>query len=401
MSATIIILIATVVFVVLARLKVPLGVAFLGSGFLLGILSGIPIGKIPVIAVKWLISPDTLRLITIVYLLSLIGLLLGELGWLSRTVAALQRLIPNKKISAILPASMIGLLPMPGGAMLSAPLVKEGTKSMGISPERVTFLNFWFRHLWEYVWPLYPGIVLSVVLLDIPAGRLIASMWPLTLITIIPGFLFGFRGVEVNNRHRDSKMSISKALGEFFITTWYIWAVIIFVLGLGVEILPVVAIAASITLLILRQDDRSRLRHIKNAFSFKVAGLLGGVMIFKGILEDSGLVASIMTELTSVPEALLLFAVPFSIGLITGVNSAFVGLGFPILVPLLLDGGFDPGNYAFAYASGFLGVLASPVHLCLILTKQYFGAEWSGIYKYLAPSVAFVLIFAIVLLLIQ
>jgi hypothetical protein len=48
-----------------------------------------------------------------------------------------------------------------------------------------------------------------------------------------------------------------------------------------------------------------------------------------------------------------------------------------------------------------LGVLASPVHLCLILTKQYFGAEWSGIYKYLAPSVAFVLIFAIVLLLIQ
>jgi hypothetical protein len=28
-----------------------------------------------------------------------------------------------------------------------------------------------------------------------------------------------------------------------------------------------------------------------------------------------------------------------------------------------------------AFAGGFMGVMASPVHLCLVLTKEYFGAS--------------------------
>ncbi len=36
---------------------------------------------------------------------------------------------------------------------------------------------------------------------------------------------------------------------------------------------------------------------------------------------------------------------------------------------------------SFAFASGYVGVLLSPVHLCLILTREYFGAEMHGIYR--------------------
>lgn len=401
MSATLIIFITTAVFIVAVRLKTPLGFAFLGSGILLGLLSGLPVLQILKTSGASLISRDTLRLVAIVYFLTLIGILLGELGWLSRTVKALQRLIPNKKISAVLPASLIGFLPMPGGAMLSAPLVEEGLKSFDISRERLTFLNFWFRHLWEYSWPLYPGIILSTVLLGLPAKTLIASMWPLSIIAIIPGFLFGFRGVKAKDGHRDNEMGFFKALGEFVLTTWYIWFVIIFVLGFKIGILPIVAIATMITLLILRQNDRSRLGHMKAAFSWKVVVLLGGVMIFKDILASTGSVEALASELSAIPDELLLFAIPFSIGLITGVNSAFAGLGFPILLPFFLKGGFDAGNFAFAYASGFLGVLASPVHLCLVLTKHYFGATWGGIYRYIAPSIAFMLAASIILLIVE
>ncbi|MFO0751886.1 MAG: DUF401 family protein [Thermodesulfovibrionales bacterium] len=39
-----------------------------------------------------------------------------------------------------------------------------------------------------------------------------------------------------------------------------------------------------------------------------------------------------------------------------------------------------------AFASGFLGVLLSPVHLCLVLTREYFKADAWGIYKRIIPA---------------
>ncbi len=401
MSATITILIATVIFVVAVRLKVQIGIALAMSGIILGFLARMPASAIFVTAFRWLIAEETIELMLIIYLLSLMGLLLGELGWLSRTVRALQRLISNKKVSAVIPSGIIGLLPMPGGAMLSAPLVEEGARSLEISRERLTFLNYWFRHIWEYTWPLYPGIVLSTALLGLPPARLISAMWPLTLVSIAAGFLIGFRKVPRAEKNHKLDLTFGKALKEFAITTWFVWAVVIFVLLLHFEILPVISIAVLINLLILRQNDRTRLSHLKKAFSLNVIGLIGGVMIFKGILESSGLMESLTAELTGVPEILILFLVPFSIGLVTGVNSAFVGLGFPVLVPLIMNPGFDAGNFVFAYASGFVGVLASPVHLCLLLTKQYYKAQWGGIYRLLAPALLFIFVASIVLLLIH
>jgi len=45
-----------------------------------------------------------------------------------------------------------------------------------------------------------------------------------------------------------------------------------------------------------------------------------------------------------------------------------------------------PWNMMFVFASGFAGVLLSPVHLCLLLSNQYFGARLSGVYIYLIPA---------------
>ena len=36
-----------------------------------------------------------------------------------------------------------------------------------------------------------------------------------------------------------------------------------------------------------------------------------------------------------------------------------------------------------AIVSGFLGVLLSPLHLCLLLSNQYFGAAFGRVYKHL------------------
>ena len=302
----------------------------------------------------------------------------------------------------VIPASLIGLLPMPGGAMLSAPMVEEGSRDFDISRDRLTFLNFWFRHIWEYVWPLYPGIVLSTGLLEIHASKLIAPMWPLTIVAIIVGGLIGFKGLKLSKPDEMITGSKIAAFASFMKLTWYIWTVVVFVLFFGFDILPIVAICAMLMLLFAKYPSREKIVFLKNALLWKVLTLVAGVMIFKGVLESSGILGSLTDNLGAVPDFALLFAIPFSIGFLTGVNSAYIGLGFPLLLSLFLPsgGGFDAGNFALAYSAGFAGVLLSPVHLCLSLTREYFDAKWGGIYRYLIPSIAVVFVFAIGIMLI-
>ncbi len=402
MSPLLIIGIITVVFVAAVKLRAPLGFSFLGIALLLGLLSGMPIFETLKAIGLSAIAYGTIRLVGIVYLLNLIGLVLSEMGVLRRTVDALQTIISDRRISMIVPASLIGLLPMPGGAMLSAPMVEEGSRKFDITPERLTYLNYWFRHLWEYVWPLYPGIVLSTGLLGIQASKLIAPMWPMTLASIFVGSFIGFRGLKKNGEHSDAGKSKIRAFGEFIRLTWYVWTVVIFVLFFGFDILPIVAICGLLMLLFAPYKPKKKLGFFKGAVSWKVLTLVAGVMIFKGVLETSGLLEELTVALKFVPDVVLLFAIPFAIGLLTGVNAAYVGLGFPLLLGFFFsqNGDFEAGNFVFAYASGFAGVLISPVHLCLTLTKEYFSANWGGIFRFLIPATFIVFACSIVILVI-
>jgi len=51
------------------------------------------------------------------------------------------------------------------------------------------------------------------------------------------------------------------------------------------------------------------------------------------------------------------------------------------------------------FVSGFVGCLLSPVHLCVILTREYFHARWGGIYRMLLPSCAVIMVVAVLIVL--
>jgi hypothetical protein len=73
--------------------------------------------------------------------------------------------------------------------------------------------------------------------------------------------------------------------------------------------------------------------------------------------------------------------IPFLIGFMTGYAIATVGIALPILAPYLKDHPQFVGYMMLGFTSGFCGTMLSPFHLCLLLTKNYFGANWKGIYR--------------------
>ncbi len=72
-------------------------------------------------------------------------------------------------------------------------MVKElGTRSK-LSEAQLSFVNYWFRHIWEYWWPLYPGILLTTVITEISLLTIIVIMCPFTAVAV----WLGYRALKV------------------------------------------------------------------------------------------------------------------------------------------------------------------------------------------------------------
>jgi hypothetical protein len=48
-----------------------------------------------------------------------------------------------------------------------------------------------------------------------------------------------------------------------------------------------------------------------------------------------------------------------------------------------------------AYGFGYMGMMLSPVHLCLLVTKEYFSAGLLGVLRIILPCVAVILVFCL------
>jgi hypothetical protein len=323
-----------------------------------------------------------------------------ETGNLTNLIQSLENLFKDYRIGIAVMPALIGLLPMPAGAMLSAPIVKEVGDKTNLTPDRMTYINFWFRHLWEYFWPLYPGIILSSGIFSVAVRDIMITQVPLSLFAIVVGMFFMLRLPKtVNIKSKTQLIHICRILYHM----WPIILVILLVLVVRLRMSMALGIGGFVALLFSGINVKYIPAVFKKAFSLSTLGVIYAVFLFKNIMTTSGALEVIPRLSSSAPllQILIIFIAPFIVGFLTGVNSAFVGITFPVIGPLLGQPHVNLHFLMFAYASGFAGVLLSPVHLCLCLTKEYYGAEFPKIYKYLLPSVLFVFIGAVILFLLQ
>ncbi|MCK4555983.1 MAG: DUF401 family protein [Candidatus Aminicenantes bacterium] len=347
-----------------------------------------------------LISTETLSLFGIIILVLYLGNLLQLKGNFKKMLDSLKNLIPEPRLILALPSSFIGLLPMIGGALMSAPIVEEAGQRWKLTPAWKTFLNYWFRHIWEYSWPLYVNLILASAILQIPIKRIATVQFPFTILAATLGLIILFKHVH---RLPDEKTGgkFLKSLLNLILSIWPIFLVIVLIFVFKFSMLLALAATAFLTQIFFRMDFRERSRILWQSISLKTLFLIASVMVFKRILEVSGALESVTGVFQSegISAYLLLFAVPFVLGLLTGVNHAYVGISFPILLPIFGSENPDMVLVMFAYISGFVGILLSPTHLCLVLTLDYFKADLRDVYKILLwPSVVIFIAAFLVLL---
>ncbi len=137
------------------------------------------LGNIPHLLLVTTTDLAFLKLIATVFLIYLMSEIMRKSGDSEKFSSSVQKLFRNSKgATAFLPA-IIGLMPMPGGAMFTAPMIQDIGKDM-TNLEKTT-VNYWFRHTLEFFWPVYPAMYLLSSLSGIPIANVSIRLIPISV----------------------------------------------------------------------------------------------------------------------------------------------------------------------------------------------------------------------------
>ena len=408
------IVVVFVLMVAFIRHRLPVGLVILLCAPVLGRLFGVPWSRIASVMTFGVFDSgaeglhaaglNAVGLGLAVFTVTTLGILLVESRTIRGMLLALEHLLRDVRwIAAVAPA-MIGLLPMPGGALLSAPIVAELSERLEIDAETKSLANYWFRHVWEYCWFLYPGLLyVGTLFSDRSLPMLLLAHAPLTIGAIAIGVVVILLPIPKSSH---AAPSVTRKARAVFSALWPIAAIVLSLSAVTPikSLLPLrvylMALVTAVVIIVFSVSQRLALRMVfasaRRAVSLRLVFLVAGVYILKAMFEISGAANFLPAQLEylHIPDALILFCVPLIVGLLTGYTIAAIATTFPLLLPIIDN---STAGIMLAYAGGFLGVLLSPVHLCLVLTRDYFDASWSRTYRRLIPCVAVLVALAFIL----
>ncbi|PTD94139.1 hypothetical protein C9439_03585 [archaeon SCG-AAA382B04] len=345
------------------------------------------------------LSVDTHNLLVLVIFINIIGLIMERTGQINDVVESFKTLFSSRGTAGAIP-TVIGLLPMPGGALMSAPIMDQPADELGADAEEKTLINFWFRHFIYFIYPFSPDLALAASSTEVTVTQLAIANTPIFILTTILGYFFFIRKMEKGER----KHSENRLLEVVKIIYWLspILIAVLIKATTGIKLMFIVPIA--LLLLVLQNlgqlTPNKFFGYLQEGFPVKLAVAVFGIMFFRQtILMTNSLDALVsLARGVGVPLELIVFFVPFLIGLVLGIGLGAIALSFPLITPLMDMG--DPLQVSALFIACYLGYLVSPVHLCLVVTKDYFDSNLKQDLIGLLKPVSFLILYLILLILV-
>jgi len=368
-------------------------------------------------------SADNLCLMVAVVLVIWLSSQMAAAGVMHDLVGAVRARTGKRTSMAVLPA-VIGVLPMPGGAIFSAPLVDRVDADGSVSPLLKTQTNYWFRHIWEYWWPLYPGVLVGVDITGLEIWQFMALQLPLTLFAVAAGYAFLLRRIpaEPGGGRRTAPADGAEAPPPPLVRL--VLPVIVVVATYGAVRLawwgaghvwpalpPLNKYVPMIVGLVLALATQHRQRPLGwkawrpillSSRTAVLVVLVAIIRIYGAFIETKmgggpSLVEEMQTEMDAwgIPALGMIMLLPFVAGITTGICVGFVGASFPIVVSLVGDGAPMADLLAavtLAFGFGYMGMMLSPVHVCLIVTNEHFKTRLARSLRGLLPPAVVVLV---------
>ena len=382
-------------FVVLLYRRVGLGVSLTLTAFLMSFLS-LGISETGTVLIETCIDPVTLTLVFASFFVMLLSLLYKETGLVNVLTRSLGGFIKNPKVTVSLLPAVIGLMPVAGGALMSAPMVEVEADKLGLDESKKTYVNIWFRHAILPIYPISQFLILTAVLTETTIAALIARQALVVIVMITIGYFIGLRKTENLKNDDSEKPSNSKTnLKRLLYSFSPIIITVLLTAALNVNI-AIATLVGVITILVITRTKVTVFQKIlKNRVLWEVTLAAFGALLLRNVTLASGASEILGNTLANMnlDGIILLSVVPAILGFLIGSPSGAIALSVPILTETVT---FIPKTASLLYISAYLGYLIAPTHLCLAFTAQYFKSPIIKSYKYLIPSTIVSIIAALI-----
>lgn len=379
MNIFVILALALLIIMVLLRRHVPIGPAILTAGFFIWATTAPQFHYLPDALYTTLTSARTYDLILALYFVMCLEIELRTGGVLDGMVRALHHLLRSPKLTLAIMPAFLGLLPSLGGARFSAPIVEGAAKNLGLTAEHKANINFWFRHIFEFSSPIIPGMLMACSIANIPFSQLLRHLAWVTPLFFAIGWFVLMRPLKLPAESKDGGGFAEHKQDYIHLLLALAPVAVNFILIVSFNFSAAAAMALVAVTLIFVLRFINHVINIKQVFTgacdLKMLMNILCIFYFIQILTDTKVLYAIVSEFqkSPLPQPVIVAAVSFIIGVLTGMSQGHVAIVMPIIAAMA------PGDLTLAGIAmvfGVAGQMLTPTHMCLIVTLDYFKADY-------------------------
>ena len=378
-------IIAMAIIILMLRRHIPIGPCMLTGGLFIWLMKTPELHYLTQAFTETLSLPRTYDIIFALYFVMCLEIELRTSGALAGMVHALQKIFSSNRVTLAVMPAFLGLLPSLGGARFSAPIVEEASKGLGLTNDHQAAINFWFRHIFEFSSPIIPGMIMACNIAGVAYSEFIMHLCWLTVLMFSVGWFVLIRPIKNDSIKENAGSQAADEQGWQDLWLSLSPVVLTFVLvvffNMNASVGMGVVTAGLFLVLHFTKREVSLKDVVVGAIDMKMFFNVLCILYFIQILTVTQVLQEIVTAFQSspLPVPVIIACVSFIIGVLTGMSQGHVAIIMPIIAAMQ-TGSLNLAGVAMAF--GVAGQMLTPTHMCLVVTVDYFKANF---FKTLKP----------------
>ena len=329
-----------------------------------------------------LTDPSILLLIIIMILIPILGGIMEESGLMMEMI---QKMRISRKSSLMMIPALFGLLPVPGGALMSAPIVQQIDAEEDANKK--VSINVWYRHMLIMVYPLSSSLIIASKITNINLYILVLSLVPGLIVMWLIGYIILVKNISPfpEQGERDLKRAFHNLL-PILIAPIFDFIGRIFFNFYVPEVFLFVGLVFSIWLALrfgkMKFSSLKLLSKKMRIWRFPL--IIFAMFLFLEVFVLSGAPEEIASLDLSV---FLLILLGFFLGIATGRIQLPVSILLPIYLAQFTVPTIPLIDFAFIYTSISLGYLITPIHPCVAYSTEFFETNFIKVVKILGKPI--------------
>ena len=378
-------IIAMAIIILMLRRHIPIGPCMLTGGLFIWLMKTPELHYLTQAFTETLSLPRTYDIIFALYFVMCLEIELRTSGALAGMVHALQKIFSSNRVTLAVMPAFLGLLPSLGGARFSAPIVEEASKGLGLTSDHQAAINFWFRHIFEFSSPIIPGMIMACNIAGVTYSEFIMHLCWLTVLMFSVGWFVLIRPIKTDSikEHAGSQAADEQGWQDLWLSLSPVVLTFVLVVFFNMNASVGMGVVTAGLFLVLHftKRDVSLKDVVVGAIDMKMFFNVLCILYFIQILTVTQVLQEIVTAFQSspLPVPVIIACVSFIIGVLTGMSQGHVAIIMPIIAAMQ-TGSLNLAGVAMAF--GVAGQMLTPTHMCLVVTVDYFKANF---FKTLKP----------------